>query len=102
MNNTFKWATFAVVTVVGIGVADTTHADGASTPPADGLAGLTAQPDVTGYVGPITMPDGTEVAVITRSDVAAMTGKVELPVGRPDGWIVGQSFPIDGYREDSL
>ena len=47
------------------------------------------------------MPDGTEVAVITRSDVATMTGAVELAVGRPDGWVVGQSFPIDGFVPDA-
>jgi peptidoglycan hydrolase-like protein with peptidoglycan-binding domain len=101
MNKAFKCAAFAAVTVVGFGVADTTHADGTATPPAGGLAALTAQPDVSGYVGPIALPDGTEVAVITRSDVATMTGVVELAVGRQDGWVVGQSFPIDGFVPDA-
>jgi hypothetical protein len=101
MNKALKCAAFAAVTVVGLGVTDTTtHADGTTPPPAGGLAGLTAQPDVSGYVGPMAMPDGTEVAVITRSDVATMTGTVELAVGRPDGWVVGQSFPIDGFVPD--
>ena len=92
MKRALKCAVFVAVTVVGFGVAATAHADGATPPPADGLAGLTAQPDVAGYVGPIVLPDGTEVAVITRSDVATMTGTVELAVGRPQGWVVGQSL----------
>ena len=101
MNKALKCAAFAAVTVVGFGVADTTHADGATPPSPGGLAALTAQPDVSGYVGPIALPDGTEVAVITRSDVATMTGTVELAVGRPEGWVVGQSFPIDGFVPDA-
>jgi hypothetical protein len=101
MNIALKCAAFAAVTVVGFGAAATTHADETTPPPAGGVAGLTAQPDVSGYVGPIAMPDGTEVAVITRSDVATMTGAVELAVGRPDGWVVGQSFPIDGFVPDA-
>jgi hypothetical protein len=101
MKKALKCAAFAAFTVVGFGVADTTHADGATPPPAGGLGVLTARPDVVGYVGPIAMPDETEVAVITRSDVATMTGTVELAVGRPQGWVVGQSFPIDGFVPDA-
>ena len=101
MNKALKCAVFAAVTVVVLGAAATTHADGPTLPPPGGLAALTAQPDVSGFVGPIALPDGTEVAVITRSDVATMTGTVELAVGRPDGWVVGQSFPIDGFVPDA-
>lgn len=64
--------------------------------PPDGLGRLTAQPDVVGHVGPIEMPDGTQVAVLTRSDAVAMTATVELAVRRSDGWIIEQQIPIDG------
>ncbi len=101
MKTALKCAAFAAVTVVGFGIADTTHAEGTTPPPAGGLVGLTAQPDVSGYVGPIAMLDGTEVAVITRADVATMTGTVELAVRRPQGWVVGQSFPIEGFVPDA-
>src|SRR4051794_23407648 len=101
MKRTLKCAAFVAVTVGGFGIATTTHADEAPSPAAGGLAGLTARPDVSGYVGPMAMPDGTEVAVITRSDVATMTGVVELAVGRPQGWVVEQSVPIDGFLPDA-
>ena len=38
---------------------------------------------------------------ITRADVATMTGTVELAVRRPQGWVVGQSFPIEGFVPDA-
>ena len=37
------------------------------------------------------MPDGTNVAAITRTgDAMAMTGKVELAIETGDGWTVDQ------------
>ena len=65
------------------------------------LADFVAHANVAGYVGPIAMPDGTQTALITRSDVAAMSGGVELAVERPDGWGVEQTHPIDGFIPDS-
>lgn len=58
MNNALKWVAFAAVTFVGFGVADTTHAAGTRTPPAGGMAVLTAPPDVSGYTLVAGSPDG--------------------------------------------
>ena len=52
---------------------------------------LLGRSDVVGHAGPIVLPDGTQVAVITRSgDATAMTGVVELAVDRSGGWVVEQ------------
>jgi len=55
------------------------------------LDGLVSQPDIAGYVGPIELTDGVQVAVITRTgDVFEGTGTVELAVQAADGWHIEQ------------
>ena len=54
---------------------------------------LLGRPDVVGHAGPMVLPDGTQVAVITRSgDPTAMTGTVELGVDRSGDWVVEQTL----------
>ena len=57
------------------------------------LDDITSSPDVAGFVGPYTMPDGAKVVVLARGDQTGLTdsgGTVELAVERADGWHIEQ------------
>ena len=59
------------------------------------LSDLVGRSDVAGHVGPIVLPDGTQVAVITRSDDStSQTGTVELAVDHGGDWLVEQTLAV--------
>ena len=75
------------------------EANGATAPEHAALSDLVGRSDVAGHLGPMVLPDGTQVAVITRSgDLTTMSGTVELAVDHGGHWLVEQTLAV-GYAD---